>query len=260
MKTRGEIRAVVFDMDGVLVNSHPVHRAAWRLFLHSIGTEVSELELAFILEGRTRTEILRHFLGDLPEEDLQRYGRRKDAIFRGMEHDITLVSGVLEFVRELNRRGIACAVATSASEIRTSSTIERIGLGGCFEAVVTAGDVAAGKPDPAVYRLACERLNVNPQTALAFDDACAGVQSAISAGLRCIGLATNGLQRQLLEVGAERVIADFAGFDFGSLLARSLIEAVRQVHPANNGSELARSVNSAQSRPGETLKDNESRN
>ena len=111
MSTRGEIRAVVFDMDGVLVNSHPVHRAAWRQFLQSIGTVVSEHELAFILEGRTRTEILRHFLGDLREEDLQRFGRRKDEIFRNMEHEITPVSGVLKFVEEITSRGIACAVA-----------------------------------------------------------------------------------------------------------------------------------------------------
>ena len=108
-----------------------------------------------------------------------------------------------------------------ASEIRTSATIERMGLGGCFEAIVTAGDVAAGKPDPAVYRLACERLNVAPQTALAFDDSCAGVRAAILAGLRCIGLATNGFRTQLLEEGAELVIADSTGFGLDSFLTRS---------------------------------------
>jgi len=250
MSTGKVIRGVVFDMDGVLVNSHPVHRAAWRQFLQSIGTEVSEHELAFILEGRTRTEILRHYLGDLPEEDLQRYGRRKDEIFRGMEHEITLIAGVLEFVRQLNSRGIACAVATSASEIRTSSTIERIGLGGCFEAVVTAGDVEAGKPDPAVYRLACERLNVSPQAALAFEDACAGVQSAISAGLRCIGLASNGLRTQLLEMGAEQVIADFAGLTIDNFLTRTLTQPCGQSDGPTTVRDFLAVPKRASARPG----------
>lgn len=256
MRAGKDICAVVFDMDGVLINSHPVHRAAWRQFLQSIGTEVSEDELAFILEGRTRTEILRHFLGNLAEENLQGYGRRKDEIFRAMEHEITLISGVLEFVRQLNSRGIACAVATSASEIRTSSTIERMGLGGCFEAVVTAGDVEAGKPDPAVYRLACERLNVHPQTALAFDDACAGVQSAISAGLRCIALATNSRRSQLLEVGAEQVIADFTGLTIDSFRTRTSSEPWMQSDATNHASDFEAVPNRTIARGRSKLKDN----
>jgi len=109
------------------------------------------------------------------------------------------------------------AVATSASEIRTFSTIERLGLGGCFEAVITASDVSAGKPDPMVYRLACERIGIPPQEALAFDDASAGIEAARSAGMRCIGVASNGYSANLVMAGAERVIPDFAGLEFESI-------------------------------------------
>lgn len=211
MKARIEIKAVVFDMDGVLINSHPTHLAAWKMFLGSLGSTVSDHELAFILEGRTRTEILSHFLGSLPDCELQEYGRRKDEIFRRMEHKIDAIPGVVDFVRALHEHEIATAIATSASEIRTFSTIERMGLAEHFEIVITASDVVAGKPDPMVYRLACERLGVDPASALAFDDAPAGVQSARSAGMRCIGVSSNGLARQLLAIGAERVITDFVG-------------------------------------------------
>ncbi len=211
------IRAVVFDMDGVLINSHPAHLAAWRSLLFSLGNKVPEDKLAYILEGRPRNEILRHFLGDLPERDLQEYGKQKDEIFRRMEHQIDAIPGVIEFLQTLHASGIARAVATSASEIRTFSTIERMGLAEHFEAVITAGDVTAGKPDPAVYRLACERLNVPPSQAMAFDDAPAGIQSARLAGMRCIGVSSNGLSRQLLENGAERVIPDFVGLSYDLL-------------------------------------------
>jgi beta-phosphoglucomutase len=136
-----EPQAFVFDMDGVLINSHSAHRQAWREFLCSEGVEVSDDELAFILEGRTRSEILRRFLGDLTAAELQQYGRRKDDFFRSLEHQIEPIPGVLWLLERLMRQGMSLAVATSASEIRTFATIERLGLGGCFDAVVTASDV-----------------------------------------------------------------------------------------------------------------------
>ena len=206
-----EILAVVFDMDGVIINSHPAHLAAWKAFLGSVGKDVSDGELSFILEGRARSEILRHFLGDLPEHELLEYGKRKDEIFRQMEHEIEAVPGVIDFIRTLGRRGVQSAIATSASEIRTLATIERLGLAEHFGTAITSSDVTSGKPDPMVYRLACERIGVAPAKALAFDDAPAGIQSARAAGLRCIGVSSNGWARRLLETGAERVIPDFVG-------------------------------------------------
>jgi beta-phosphoglucomutase-like phosphatase (HAD superfamily) len=118
----------------------------------------------------------------------------------------------MAFLDEVSRCGIVCAIATSASEIRTFATIERMGMASYFSSVVTASDVKVGKPAPAVYQLACERLNISPNSALAFDDAPSGVRSARSAGMRCIGVASNGLQQQLLQSGAEAVIANFLEF------------------------------------------------
>lgn len=207
-----EIQAVVFDMDGVLIDSHPTHRAAWHEFFKSLGRPPSLEELSFILDGRTRSQILRHFLGDLPGSELESYGRRKDEIFRAMEPAISPVHGVIRFLDQLRRSGTAIAVATSASEIRTFATIERLGLSDYFQAIVTASDVPAGKPDPKVYRLACERLDVAAKKSLAFDDAPAGVQSALCAGLHCVGVAQDGMSRRLIDAGAERVIPDFTGF------------------------------------------------
>jgi len=205
------IRAVAFDMDGVLIDSHPAHRAAWREFLLSLNRCVSDDELSFILEGRTRNEILQHFLGDLSEHELTQYGKQKDELFRSLEHQIEPVPGAIEFVRELHRHGIVSAVATSASEIRTFSTIERLGLAEHFETIITASDVSRGKPDPMVYQVACERMGVPPQDALAFEDAPAGIRAAALAGMRCVGVSSNGLAPQLLQAGAEFVIPNFVG-------------------------------------------------
>ncbi len=211
MNNSKEIQGVVFDMDGVLIDSHPAHRASWREFLHSVGKDVPEAQLDFILDGHTREEILRHFLGGLSAAELMAYGNRKDEFFRILEHGIEPVQGVIAFVERLSSSDVACAIATSASEIRTFATIERLGIAEHFAAVVTASDVTAGKPDPLVYQLACERLDLSPQTAIAFDDAPSGVQSARSAGMRCIGVSSNGLQQQLLRAGAEQVVPNFLG-------------------------------------------------
>jgi len=124
------------------------------------------------------------------------------------------MGGVLPLIERLQQIGVTLAIATSASRIRTFGTIERLGLAECFDAVVTASDVEKGKPDPAVYRLACERLMVHPSAAMAFDDACAGVQAARSAGMRCIGVSPNGFFEQLLQAGAETVVPNFACPEF----------------------------------------------
>jgi sugar-phosphatase len=229
------VHAVVFDMDGVLIDSHPAHRAAWTEFLLRMGRDASESELAFILEGRTRSEILRYFFSELDDQELQEYGKLKDEIFRGMERQIGPVPGVLGFIWELSGRSIPMAVATSASEIRTFSTIERMGLGGCFEAVITASDVSAGKPDPMVYRLACERMGIATYQALAFDDASAGIEAAKSAGMRCIGVASNGRSADLVMAGAERVIPDFADLAFDSIMVPPMKWAAHPLPEQSSG-------------------------
>ena len=212
-----EIHAVVFDMDGVLIDSHPAHLAAWAEFLRAEGITPDKESLSYVLEGRTRNEILHHFLGELTEAELAHHGHRKDDIFRSLERHIQLTPGVRDFLAQLDSAGIPRAVATSASEIRTASTIERLGIGDFFEVVVTAADVKKGKPHPDVYQLACARLGVRADDALAFDDAPAGVLAARSAGLRCIGVDANGTKDRLLAAGAETVITSFAGQSFHEL-------------------------------------------
>src|SRR4051794_14831159 len=99
----GEIRAFVFDMDGVLIDSHPAHFAAWKKFFRTLSINVREQDLAFILEGRTRAEILRHFIGERTDSEIAEYGRRKDEIFRAMEPDIRPFPGIMSFLVELER-------------------------------------------------------------------------------------------------------------------------------------------------------------
>ena len=211
------LRAIVFDMDGVIINSHPAHRKAWQDFLGTVGLRVSEVDLDFILEGRKRQDILRHFLGEMSDLELQEYGKRKDEFFQRIAEDVVPLAGLVDFLQDLERCGVPAGVATSASEHRTQLTLERLNLTHYFRVVVTGDDVAEGKPNPAIYQKAAHLLNFPPEDLLALEDAPRGVEAAISAGMRCVGVA-NGLKSEALrEAGADHVIHDFAGLSLRSL-------------------------------------------
>ncbi len=215
----GVLKAVIFDMDGVIIDSHPAHRTAWRKFLHELGQDVSESDLDFILDGRKRADILRYFLGDLTAAELEKHGRQKDEFFKTVALDVNPISGVLEFVLQLETKGIAIAVATSATESRAHSTLVQLGLADRLQAVVTGSDVNDGKPDPAIYKLTCQRLNVNSEDALAVEDAVSGIQAARTAGLRCIGVANESAANKLVQAGAEFVIPNFLNISVDQLEA-----------------------------------------
>jgi len=199
------LKGVVFDLDGVIVDSHPLHKQAWRDFLASVGKTVSEEDLAFILEGRTRREILIHFLGRLTDSEIQQYGNKKDEFFRQASADIKPVSGSLDFIRSVKEAALSMAVATSASRQRAQWTLEQLELAPLFGVVVSGDDVALGKPNPAIYRIAAQRLSLPPNCLLAVEDSVSGVRSAIAAGLRCIAIAAEN-DGELMEAGADQVV------------------------------------------------------
>jgi HAD superfamily hydrolase (TIGR01509 family) len=212
------IEGIVFDMDGVLIDSHPVHRIAWSKFLATVGKSVTAEGLGFILAGRRREEILRHFLGDLPESKIAEYGHQKDLFFEENFQDVRLIPGVSRFLETLRTAGLDAGIATSASSARTWGTLRRLKLDQEFTAVVTGDDVKAGKPDPEVYRLAAQRMNLRPEHLLVLEDAPCGVQAARLAGMRCVGVSTNGRAELLRQCGAELVIPNFIDLSIETLL------------------------------------------
>jgi HAD superfamily hydrolase (TIGR01509 family) len=206
------LRGMIFDLDGVIIDSHPLHRQAWRKFLNGVGHAVEETELEFILDGRKRDEILRHFLGELTPAQIAAYGAQKDKILRELRAEMQPFPGIVDFLEVIWQAGIRIALATSASSKRAHGTLEKLGLADYFEAIVTGDDVAASKPDPTIYRLIAKRLNEPPGNLLAFEDAVSGVRSATAAGIRCVGIASarqSEHAESLRTAGANPVVSDF---------------------------------------------------
>jgi beta-phosphoglucomutase len=211
------LQSVIFDMDGVIIDSHPAHRKAWKDFLLTMRRDVSAQELDFVLDGRKRHEILRHFLGDISDLELEEYGKKKDQFFQRTSLAIKPQPGVLDFIDGLRQHGITLAVATSAGHSRTSSTLRHLGLDQSFCTVVTGDDVREGKPNPSIYRLACERLNALPEVCLAIEDAESGIRAAKGAGIKCVGFAASGYEKVLQVAGADLVISKFENISLAKL-------------------------------------------
>ncbi len=214
------ISALAFDLDGIIIDSHPFHRRAWRELFLELGRNLAEAQLDFVLEGKKREDILRHFLGELSPDRIARYGARKDELYRQMESEVPPVPGILEFLRAAEDAGIERAIVTSATAVRTQRTLKRLGLERRFAVVVTGSDVLAGKPDPAIYTLVAERLGKSADSVLAFEDSRSGVTAAKSAGLPCVAVCPCAYASQLLFVGADLWFPSFRGLSLEQLQFR----------------------------------------
>lgn len=203
------LAGVIFDMDGVVVDSHPAHMMAWKAFFASLGRKMSESNLEYVLNGHRREDILRHYLGDVPAEQLKAYGARKDALYREAAQELKPISGLKEFMASLDGAGVPMAVASSAGRARVEHTLENLGLTRRFRTVVAGDDVARHKPDPAVFLTAARGLGVAAERILVCEDAAVGVEGAKKAGMKCLGIAVEGRETQLMHAGADRVVRDF---------------------------------------------------
>ena len=183
--------ALIFDMDGVIVDSNPLHREAWVEFNRRHGVETSDAMLERMYGGRN-DQIVRDFFGDsLPEDEVAAYGAAKEKIYREMlagRIEETLVPGLRPFLDLY--RGSPMAVATNAEPENVNSVLDRAGLRDYFRVVVDGHQVSRPKPHPDIYLRAASLLETAPSNCIVLEDSHTGVAAARAAGMRVIGLAT----------------------------------------------------------------------
>lgn len=204
--------AVIFDMDGVMVDSNPYHKIALRQFCREHGHELTEQQLREKIYGRTNRDWLTNLFGALPEEKLLAYADQKESLFREVyRNDIAEVKGLQHFLDLLEQYGIPKAIATSAPRANVDFTLEKTGLGKYFSVILDDTFVSRGKPDPEIYIKAAAALGLPNHQCIVIEDSISGVLAGKRAGSKVIGITTTHTVEEL--AGTDYIITDFEGWD-----------------------------------------------
>ena len=184
-----EIKAVIWDMDGVIADSGPYHLAAWQEIFGERGVKFTAVDFNHCF-GLRNDDIIRNTLGkDISQAEVDAIAREKEITFRRLAGDkIKPLPGALELLRLLKDNGFSMAIASSTPAENIELVTGTLGIAGFFQALVTGHDVTEGKPSPRVFLLAAQRLGVEPANCLVIEDAVAGVTAARRAGMACLAV------------------------------------------------------------------------
>ncbi|GAB3895362.1 HAD family hydrolase [Spirosoma agri] len=213
------MKAVIFDMDGVIVDTNPHHRIAWREYYQRYGKTLSDSDFIQYVSGKHNTDIVAHLFADrtLSAEESARLAHEKEALFRELyQHDITPVAGIVDFLKALKAAGIRTAVATSAPAENLDFIIDALNIRSYFDALLNESMVNHPKPDPEIYEKAMAQLGVEPSDCVVFEDSMTGIQAGKASGARVVGLATTETPDELRPF-VDDVIHDFTEMNLDRL-------------------------------------------
>lgn len=216
-----ETRAFIFDMDGTLVDNMRFHTEAWGKMLAENGVEMNAHDFLVKTAGKTNREIMPTVFEGISDERITELGERKEALYQELflPHRAA-VAGALRFLEEARELGVKMAVATAAPVVNVEFILDGLDLRKYFQAVTTAADIRNGKPDPEIFLKSAEKLGVEPQNCLVFEDAVGGFEAAHRARMQSIGIATVNSIEEILRL--DSVVEAHA--DFLQLNVQELIE------------------------------------
>ncbi len=200
-------RAVIFDMDGVLVDSYQAHLESWRELGAEHGLTMTDDEFSATF-GRTSRDIIRNLWGDaIADADVAAADDRKEAMYREIiKHDFPAMDGATELLRGLHAAGFALAIGSSGPPENVAAVCECLPGAELISAQVTGTDVTRGKPDPQVFLIAADKLGVDPSHCAVVEDAPAGVEAARAAGMAAIAITGTADRSELRNAGAHFVV------------------------------------------------------
>lgn len=204
-----QFEAIVFDIDGTMVDNMTFHSKAWIEFIRRHGFKLDEEEFLHETLGEHNDEIFDMlFERDVRGEEFDLLDEEKEAIYREMyAPHFKEVPGLKDFLNQLKQTGIKIGVATTAPFKNRVFILETLELMDFFPVVVGGEHVSHGKPHPQTYLLAAKGLGIDPKKCLAFEDTPSGVKSAKSAGMTVIGVLTTQTEKDLKE--ADYFIRDY---------------------------------------------------
>lgn len=209
------IEALLFDMDGVVIDSEPIHEEAQRIIFREHDLMVPESEFPSF-KGMTEQKVFERIVAEFGSDrhDVETLVIAKEDAYRRLLVTLELVPGVLDFIGRV-RDDYRLALTTSSVRANQLFAFEKFGLDAYFEVVVTAEDIEYPKPHPQPYLTTAKRLGLPSSACLVLEDSLHGVRSAQLAGCQVVGLTTSFAAESLLEAGA-----DFCADTFAELAER----------------------------------------
>lgn len=185
------VQAVLWDLDGVIVDSGPYHLQAYRWLLAQRGIQLSDERYYTRLFGRRNWDILRDVLGPLPDGEVHALAEQKEAKFRELARGrITALPGAVDLLNRAHEAGLRQSIVSSTPRANIEMIVQSLAIEGCLDAIVGEEDSVRGKPDPQPFTTAADRLGVLYGRCVVIEDAPEGIAAGKAAGMRTIGVAT----------------------------------------------------------------------
>ncbi|RYU83241.1 HAD family hydrolase [Hymenobacter persicinus] len=215
------IRTVIFDMDGVLVDTEPLHHDAFFRHFAELGIPMSDAEYATFLGSSTRNvyQLLKAQF-DLPQDVEALINRKREHFAKSFDAsaDLDLLPGARELILDLHRAGVPLQLASSASKETIARVFTRFGLYPYFDNLVSGEDFPRSKPDPAIFLHAAQLAGIAPAECLVIEDSANGVTAAKAAGMYCIGYKSEHSEGQDLH-HADQVVSHLGQLSAAGILA-----------------------------------------
>jgi HAD superfamily hydrolase (TIGR01509 family) len=217
--------AVIFDMDGVLVNSNPYHLEKWVEFLDHRKISYKKEELPELILGKRNDTAFEYFLGPgLTPEESHRLSEEIEETFRKVfKPHAKPLPGLDRLIRECHAAGLPMAVASSAVRSNIEFVVDALGYRQFFRTMVSGDDVTHAKPDPEIYLKAASYLGVDPADAVAFEDSYVGIGAVNNAGMKCVAIAST-FPIEKLEPLADLAVPSFENLNLEKLRALFVAE------------------------------------
>lgn len=201
---------VIFDMDGVIVDSNPYHKIALKEFCSGHGYELTDDQLLKKIYGRTNREWLTALFGKLPEDELLAYTEEKEQLYRKLfNDDIKPLKGLIKFLDLLDEHKILRAIGTSAPRSNVDFTLNKTDTANYFPTILNDTFVTHSKPHPEIYLKAAMALGLPNSHCIVIEDSLSGVEAGQKSGSKVVGVTTTHSREELAH--CELVIDDFEG-------------------------------------------------
>ena len=209
------LKGLIFDLDGVIVNTVLLHFNAWKKMFSGYGKEITFKDYKDKVDGIPRIDGARAILTDLPQDQLEEAAMKKQGYFLEVleKEGVDVHESTIKLIKEAKKENLKVAVISSSKNCLP--ILKKLGIDTLFEVIITGFDIKRGKPHPDVFLTAAEKLGLEPSECIVFEDAVLGVEAAKRGRFRCVGIDRYDAPGRLAK--ADIVVSDLAQIDVAAL-------------------------------------------